>query len=199
MPAHVYYCLAIRNYGLQEYDSSRRLFNEAALWGSKQAEYVLGYMALHGEHQPVDKPRALAWFSLAAERHTAMFQQAQQDLQRLMTPSELAQSETILKDLGPRYTDAVAARRAEERYQQGMLWLDGHRRSDNICISGMITPRGAVGSASPAPAGRCPTPMQLTREINTFADAVFVDWGGHVDVGPLQQVKPPAISRQKIQ
>lgn len=195
LPAHVYYCLAIQSYGVHRYASMSHFLDQAALWGSKQAEYVIGFMALNGVHEPVSRSRAMAWYALAAERHTPYFQAAYDRLRGQATASERLQAQAILASLGPKYTDAVAAPRAEERYREGMNWLDAHRGSSHICLSGMIVPRGSTGTPNPAVAGHCPSPGQLLNEVQLSAGAVFEDWGSHVEVKPLQMVRDPALPK----
>ena len=67
LPANYYYCVAAQSYGAGHYEQAQRLFRQAAAWASKPAQYVLGVMALQGDHQSIDRPLALAWFALAAE------------------------------------------------------------------------------------------------------------------------------------
>lgn len=193
VPAAYFYCLAARDYGEQRYGYAHAFFLESARWGSKQAEYVLGVMALHGDHQPADPALALAWFTLAQERHEAPYTQAYAALRAKLSATQLARARDALDALGPAYTDAVAAKRAERRYAAGMQALRRRGQSGHICLDGMLDTRQAGGTdASPAAAAAlassCPNATQLTDQINAVADSVLHDWTGHVTVGPLLPV-----------
>jgi hypothetical protein len=200
VPAHYYYCLAIKSYGLQRYRDTHRFLLEASRWGSKQAEYLLGIMALDGDHQAIDKPLALAWFSLAAERHGEFYETAYQQLRASMSEKDIAASKALVQRLGPDFTDAMAADRAEDRYQQGMLKLHAMRKNDTICLSGMIDWNHVNGNASPdvarAAAAHCPTPRTLENIVNADAEDVFEGWGGHVTVGPLDSDVKARLARK---
>ena len=199
LPGDYFFCLASQSYGRHEYRDARKFYLRAARWGSKPAEFVLGTMALYGDHQPVSRPLALAWYQLAAERHTERFEKTYLALRRSMSGSERWAAAAALERLGPAYRDAVAMPRAETRYRDGMHALHAEGFSDNICLEGTFQ---ASGDASPATAaqiaGHCPTPVKLERSINEESVAVFEDWGGHVSIGPLQQVRnapPPESGR----
>ncbi len=73
LPGDYYYCLGGLTYGQHNYGESTRFFTTAASWASKPAQYVLGVMALNGDHQPKNRALALAWFALASERPDSRF------------------------------------------------------------------------------------------------------------------------------
>jgi hypothetical protein len=188
LPADYYYCLAGQRYGLHDYGQAQRFFHEAASWASKPAQYVLGVMALHGDQQPVDKPLALAWFALAAERHTERFSKAYQDLDAQLSAEDRRKAAKLLHDLQPRYGDATAASRAETRYRDGMRLLRQTANQSNYCIAGMYDFRDLAGTST----GKvCPPTQVVVNQIDKTAANVFEDWHGHVTVGPLQQVPRP--------
>lgn len=70
LPGDYYSCLATQRYGLHHYVQARKFFTTAASWASKPAQYVLGIMALDGDHQPANRPLAAAWLALAQMRPT---------------------------------------------------------------------------------------------------------------------------------
>lgn len=193
LPGDYFYCLASQSYGLHEFDDARRLYRKAARWGSKPAEFVLGIMALYGDHEPVDRPLALAWLSLAAERHTPRFERPYRELESALSPAERQAAAVDLARLGPRYRDAIAMPRAEQRYRDGMRALHEHRMAQTTCLEGMSDLSdlaGGSGDASPAMAqslaAHCPSPAALEDAVNQVAGNVFEDWGGHVSIGPLE-------------
>jgi hypothetical protein len=184
LPGDYFYCLGTQTYGLGRYDSSLGFFKNAASWASKPAQYVLGVMALNGDHQPVNRPLALAWFALASERPNSRFKQEHDDLWKSATQSERKAAEALLATMRPVYGDATAAPRAQTRYADGMAMLSRlANRGAKYCMAGMTDPsRPAVDPTS------CPPVQQVARMIDAAAVNVFDGWMGHVQVGPLQQV-----------
>lgn len=193
LPGDYYYCLATQSYGYQRYVQAQRYFKTAASWASKPAQYVLGVMALNGDQQPIDRPLALAWFTLAAERHQADFDAAYKQLAASATPAEQAASDTLLKELRLTYADDIAAPRAERRYKDGMREITRGGYSVH-CLTGVGRPGG--GSSDDTSASNssiaCVEIKALVQTIDQAADKVFDGWSGHVTVGALQPEAPPA-------
>ncbi len=190
LPADYYYCLASQSYGEKNYGEAQKFFHTAASWASKPAQYVLGVMALNGDHQPVNRPLALAWLALAAERHTERFNQAYVELREHLSPREREESEKLLRDLQPTYADATAATRAESRYHDGMQMLRSKGLGSNYCMEGMFDTAQLAGSTiGPDQAMACPQTTTLAVQIDKKAADVFEDWHGHVTVEPLQPVQ----------
>jgi len=194
LPADYYYCLATQSYGEHHVDRAQKFFATAASWASKPAQYVLGIMALHGDHQPVNRALALAWLSLAAERPQSRFQDAYAAAYASAAPTERQAAEKLLASMRPTYADATAAIRAEKRYAQGMATLkrlssgNGH-----YCLEGITTPADP-GAGDPA---QCPPIPAMTKALDQAAANVFDGWTGHVTVGPLQQVAAPTPTPHK--
>jgi hypothetical protein len=194
LPGDYYYCLASQSYGYQRYVQAQRYFKTAASWASKPAQYVLGVMALNGDQQPIDRPLALAWFTLAAERHQADFEAAYKQLAASATPGEQAASETLLKELRLTYADDVAAPRAERRYKDGMRNITRGGYSGVHCLSGVG--RAGGGSSDDSSVSNssiaCVEIKALVQTIDQAADKVFDGWSGHVTVGALQPAAAPS-------
>lgn len=193
LPADYYYCLASQSYGYQRYEKAQRYFKTSASWGSKPAEYILGVMALNGDQQPINRPLALAWFALAAERHRADFEKIYKELFASATPEELAASNAMLAELRLTYADDVAAVRAERRYRDSMLMLAHSGGFGVQCLSGARNRPGSNSDASGSNTSvACVQIQALTRTIDQTAEKVFDGWSGHVTVGQLQTVQPDA-------
>lgn len=187
LPGDYFYCLGSQTYGLGRYDSSQRFFKTAASWASKPAQYVLGVMALNGDHQPVNRPLGLAWLALASERANSDFQQAHDTAWKNATDAERKAAEKELAALRPVYADATAAPRAERRYADGMAMLNRlSNQGAKYCMAGMNDP-----SKPPADPTSCPPVQMVMKTVDTAAVNVFDGWAGHVTVGSLQQVAPP--------
>jgi hypothetical protein len=189
LPADYYYCLGTQSYGQNKYSAAKRFFTTAASWASKPAQYVLGVMALNGDHQQPDRALALAWFSLASERPDSHFAAAYNDLLKQATPSEIASAQALLAKMLPVYGDATAAKRGQERYEQGMALL---KNQTSYCMAGMSDiGHGAATMDSPADGDTCLRVESVQARVDKAAEIVFDGWQGHVTVGPLQQVHQP--------
>ena len=189
LPADYYYCLATQSYGEQHFDRAQKFFATAASWASKPAQFVLGIMALNGDHQPVNRPLALAWLTLAAERPQSTFKGAYASAYAGATPAERQAAEKLLMNMRPTYADASAAVRAEKRYAQGMATLERlNAGNGHYCMEGITTPADPSGG-DPT---QCPPVPAMTKALDQAAAKVFDGWAGHVTVGPLQQVSAPA-------
>ena len=189
LPADYYYCLGTQSYGEKEYSAAKRFFTTAASWASKPAQYVLGVMALNGDHQRPDRALALAWFSLAAERPDSHFAAAYNDLLKQATPSEKTAAQALLAKMTPVYGDATAAKRGQERYEHGMALL---KNETSYCMAGMSeVGHGAATLDSPADGDTCVRVELVQERVDKAAEVVFDGWQGHVTVGALQQVHQP--------
>lgn len=189
LPSDYYYCLAAQSYGQKHYAYAHKFFTTAAGWASKPAQYVLGIMALDGDHQPVNRPLALAWLALASERPGSDIKGAYDSAYASATPAERQVAEKLLTRMRPTYADATAAVRAERRYAQGMEALNQMDRGGaKYCLEGIVTP----ADLPPSDPSTCPPAPLVESAIDRTAAKVFEGWSGHVSVGPLQQVVAPA-------
>jgi hypothetical protein len=189
LPGDYYYCLAAQSYGQKRYGYAHKFFTTAASWASKPAQYVLGIMALDGDHQPVNRPQALAWLALASERPGSDFKGAYDAAYASATPAERQAAEKLLTQMRPIYGDATAAVRAEKRYAHGMAVLSQMDKGGaKYCLEGLITP----ADLPPSDPSTCPPAPLVESAIDRTASKVFEGWSGHVSVEPLQQVAAPA-------
>jgi hypothetical protein len=67
--------------------------------GDKYAQYMVGYMHLHGEGVDSDRATALAWFRLAAERGEPLLERIRDEVIQQMTPVEISASDYIYLEL----------------------------------------------------------------------------------------------------
>jgi hypothetical protein len=188
LPGDYYYCLGGLTYGQHNYGESVRFFTTAASWASKPAQYVLGVMALNGDHQPKNRALALAWFALAAERPDSRFKAPYDEVVKASTHAERRAADELLEKMRPTYGDATAAVRAQERYTEGMKWLTRMNSGGNqYCMEGMSTlARPNVDISG------CQSVQQVVTAVDQKAATVFEGWSGHVSVGALQPVASPA-------
>jgi hypothetical protein len=188
LPGDYFYCLATQIYGEQRYAYAQKFFTEAAGWASKPAQYVLGIMALDGDHQPVNRPLAIAWLALASERPQSEYTVAYKSAYASATAAERRAAEKLLATMRPTYADATAAVRAEKRYTDGMATLARLNAGErSYCMEGLVD----ASDPQIAPM-QCPSMQTTVNAIDKQAASVFDGWSGHVSVGALQPVNAPA-------
>ncbi len=148
-PGQYYYILGAQAFQKREYSFAVNMYQVAASWAYKPAEFNLGVMYARGQGIPVDLPRAMAWMTLAAERNDPGYVRARELVRANLNPAQLAESETILQQLTPRYGDKVALRRAKDRWAQVRASMTGSRvgsMAGNM-VSG--TPQAGPSSHNP--------------------------------------------------
>lgn len=83
--------------------------------GDKYAQYMVGYMHLHGESVRADPVTAYAWYRLAAERGDPALEGARRELRALLTDEEARRSYEIFVELRDEIGDrALVARLLEQ-------------------------------------------------------------------------------------
>ncbi len=80
---------------------------ELAPRGDKYAQYMLGYMHFTGAGVPEDHAVALAWYRLAAERGEPAIELARDELQKTLSPTQIATAEGLLAELKSELSDQV--------------------------------------------------------------------------------------------
>jgi hypothetical protein len=123
-------------------DYKRALFiyeKELAPRGDKYAQYMVGYMHLHGQSVPKDKIRALAWYRLSAERGYEILEQARDELAQTMTLEEIEASNTILLGLLQRVGDTALIMKLIQRDMDILKRRTGTHISSSNISSPMIT------------------------------------------------------------
>ena len=81
--------------------------NELAPAGDKYAQYMAGYMSLHGKGVERNVPQAAAWYRLAAERGSPEFIKVRDELIDTMSGEALDISDQEFVRLRLRYSDLV--------------------------------------------------------------------------------------------
>ncbi|RDI99928.1 sel1 repeat family protein [Dyella solisilvae] len=125
----------------QDYAHAISMYEVAASWAFKPAQYNLGVLYLNGHGSPVDLPRAMAWFALAAERGETQYVYAKQLLYAHLTPEQFAQANEIWRELLPTYGDATALRRAKARWREVRYAATGSRvgsGATHLMIGGQV-------------------------------------------------------------
>jgi len=164
-PGEYYYNLGADAVRHKDYPHAVEMYQVAASWAYKTAEFNLGVIYARGEGVAVDMPRAMAWMTLAAERNDKQYVEARNLIAMQLDKQGLAQAERILQELLPSYGDAVALPRAKLRWREVRDSATGsHLGAENGPVSvGNLNQRyiptpGKQGNSSP-------TPMDSGRDI----------------------------------
>jgi TPR repeat protein len=186
LPGDYYFCSAARSYWSGHDGLARESLLNAASWASKPAQYALGVMYFNGDHAEKNRPLGLAWLALAAERHDPAYEPAFVSAYKQVTPEELAQANAYWKDMKTKYADAVAAPRAERRFDreyQQIAWAVNFGGS--IFIDGVTLPYGYAGIPGGAP---LQSGFSLGRMLQTQKAMYFYGYDSHVFVGDAELV-----------
>ncbi|WP_449428003.1 tetratricopeptide repeat protein [Rhodanobacter umsongensis] len=117
-PGAYFFDLGVQAVKKKDYVHAIKMYQVAASWAFKPAEYNLGVMYLNGQGTPVDLPRALAWMALAAERNDPQYVKARNLINGHLTDAQFKQANVILAQLAPTYSDKVALARAKARWSE---------------------------------------------------------------------------------
>lgn len=126
-PGEYYFKIGARAFQKNDAKFAVEMYQVAASWAYKPAEYNLGVMYARGQGVPVDLPRALAWMALAAERKEPRYVTARDLVQSQLTPEQVEQARVIVDELKKTYGDDVALRRAKARWADVRAHMTGSR------------------------------------------------------------------------
>lgn len=183
LPGEVNFCLAVRERQRNNVAGTLEMLKLAAGWGNKKAQYALGLMYFNGEQVAPNRPLGLAWLGLAAERGDATYAAVLASAYGKATPLERQQAQARYAALLPTYADAIAARRAQRRFDREMHELTRQEPyPSQVCIAGLT---GGYTGQVPV----CPSASAAVALLNRFGDAYFEGWTGHVTVGAPQPVR----------
>ena len=126
-PGQYFYYRAVDAVKHKQYKFAIDMYETSASWAYKPAQYNLAVIYAKGEGVPVDKPRAMAWAALAAERGDQDYVDAREAIYADLTKDEFAKANEIWRDLKKTYGDAVALERAKTRWAQVKAGITGSR------------------------------------------------------------------------
>lgn len=175
LPGDYYACRA--RYYFQRDHNLRGIseLEEASYWASKDAQYALGLIYFNGDMKdvPANRPLALAWLALAAERNDDAHQQAYAAARARSSDREIQASEPLLKKMKLKYGDKVAGVRAMRRFNHEIVPLEEAANSGGIIY---------LNGYSPFPEDA----NSVVKQLHAEADKAFQGLIGTVTVGPLQ-------------
>ncbi|MDE2157125.1 MAG: sel1 repeat family protein [Xanthomonadaceae bacterium] len=171
-PGEYYFQLAVRAFEKKQYRHAIDMYQVAASWAYKPAEYNLGVMYFRGQGVPADRPLGTAWMVLAAERNDPHYAQARDLMVRALSNAEFAKADTLFGQLVPTYGDKVALHRAKVRWAQVRAGMTGSHVGGTV---GMLRV-GAMGESGGVAASPLDTPAASLRHVDTSG---FELLGGH--------------------
>jgi hypothetical protein len=117
-PGEKYFFQGVRAFQKKDYKFAIDLYEVAASWAYKPAQYNLAVMYLKGEGVPENRERAMAWAALAAERNDKDYVQAREMIFASLDSAQFARANDIWRELKKTYGDDVAMQRARTRWAQ---------------------------------------------------------------------------------
>ena len=164
-PGEAYFFRGVEAVRKKDFRFATDMYKVAASWAYKAAEYNLAVMYFRGEGVPVDKPLAMAWAALAAERGDKDYVDAKELIYANISPDEFAKANELWRDLKKTYGDEVALKRAQVRWAEVKNNVTGsHVGSVGHLVIGNGTNTGHVGNFNPDTGGGSQGP---------FADTAF--------------------------
>lgn len=165
---------------------------EAAAWGDKSAQKVLGLAYFNGEGATQDRALGLAWLGLSTERmqpeNVGLFNSALEKV----TPAQKARADVLYKQMRAKYADDVAAVRADKLFRRKMRELASNPvYGSGKCIKG-VNSVGFADPRNPESVNTC-TLLSEQRVLNGLQaryDIYFQDWSGRVRTGEVEDIGP---------
>jgi TPR repeat protein len=161
-PGEYFFTLGANAFRKQEYTFAIQMYQAAASWAFKPAEYNLGVMYARGQGVAVDLPRAMAWMALAAERNDPQrYVDSREAVYAALTEEQFEQANEIWRGLKPTYGDAVALKRAKMRWAEVRAHMTGSRVGAVSNLQVGIPGDNLVGPATP----KLPAPVAAAAKI----------------------------------
>lgn len=200
-PGQKFYFLAVRALHAKEYTFAIDMYEVAASWAYKPAQYNLAMMYLKGEGVPVDRERAMAWMAMAAERNDPRYTEARELLYADLNADEFAHANATWRELKPTYRDDVALARAKMRWAQVRAAMTGSNVGGvvgNLRIGDAVRNPGASSGATLLGSGNQDGSIayRQLRQRNSPYDSKF-EWRisplpvGTTTVGPISEIDAP--------
>lgn len=117
-PGEYYFMRGVEAFRANDFEHAIKMYEVAASWGYKNAQYNLAVMYARGEGVAQDLPRAMAWSALAAERNEKRYTEARELIYASLTKEQWDQANVLWRDLKKEYADEVALARAKARWAE---------------------------------------------------------------------------------
>ena len=122
-----YFLRGAEAYRKADFKFAIQMYEVAASWAYKPAEYNLGVIYARGQGTALDLPRAMAWMALAAERNDGHYVEARETVYASLSKEQFEQANAIWRELKKTYGDEIALRRAKARWAEVKSNMTGSR------------------------------------------------------------------------
>ncbi|WP_158883085.1 hypothetical protein [Rhodanobacter sp. L36] len=175
LPGEYYACRARYHFQRGHNAQGVEMLKDAAHWANKDAQYALGLMFYNGDMPgiPANRPLALAWLALAAERKKPDYMQTYATARQQSSPQDLRAGGLLWQTMRREYGDKVAGLRALRRFNQEVKPLEDASKFGGIAY---------LNGYSPFPE----TANKVVDDLHAIADRAFDGLQGTVTVGSLQ-------------
>jgi hypothetical protein len=117
-PGEYFFLRGASAFRKKDYPFAIQMYEVAASWAYKPAEYNLAVMYARGQGVPADLSLGLAWMALAAERNEQRYVDGREAIYAEMTKEQFDQANVTWRELKKTYGDEVALRRAKARWAE---------------------------------------------------------------------------------
>ena len=146
-PGEYYFMRGVEAFRANDFDHAIKMYEAAASWGYKNAQYNLAVMYARGQGIAQDLPRAMAWIALAAERNDKQYVEARETIYAALTKEQWDQANVIWRELKTEYADAVALERAKARWAEVRNGMTGTHVGGTVGHLEVGTPTGGPSAA----------------------------------------------------
>jgi hypothetical protein len=174
LPGEYYACRAKYNFQRNHNKLAVERLRDAAHWANKDAQYALGLIYFNGDMPdvPANRPLALAWLALAAERRSdTLHVETYAKVRKMSSPQDIEAAGKLWKKMVLEYGDKVAGVRALREFNRGIRPLDEDSNYGGFVITGF----------SPFPEST----WMVVNRLHAIADHAFDGLQGTVTVGAL--------------
>lgn len=192
LPGDYNFCMGAA--AMRKGDTSGALsrMREAAAWGDKTAQKVLGVAYFNGDGTVQDRALGLAWLRLSTERmqpeNVGLFNSALEQV----TPEQKARADALYKQMRARYADDVAAVRADRLFRRKLRELASNPvYGSGKCIRG-VNSLGFADPRNPDSIKPCSllSEQRVLNGLQARYDIYFQDWSGRVRTGAVEDIGP---------
>lgn len=190
LPGDYNLCLGIKYWQAGKYDAAREMLELSSGWGSKVAQRLLGIAYFNGDGLAENRPLGLAWLAMSAERKDPTAAMLYNSALDKSSRQERQAAFTLFQQLQVRYSDSVAATRADRRFQRSILEM----RSNPVygrgkCLAGAGGfPTAAAADMAADGAGNCSMAAddRFIAALEQRYEEYSAGWSRRVELGAPQ-------------
>ncbi|HEY4091855.1 MAG TPA: hypothetical protein VGN46_10090 [Luteibacter sp.] len=197
LPGQYYFCAGASQFGQGHGRAARARMEDAARWASKPAQYVLGVMYINGDYGLHDPAMGVAWLALASERHDKAYESTFIAEYSKLSVEQRRQADADWLELRADYSDAVAGKRAQRRFDVGMRDIrEAEFFGGSIFLDGITPPSGFADGSFEGGGGVVPSRVGtqrafgLSRSMEKVGQDYFHGMVGTVTVGEVENPVP---------